>query len=766
MHKMKRDTITLGRRWWFFIYLVVLGLGSVLSIYIYQQGQNVRDEILRLSREDIAHLHRIADLKQAVTAREPILYRYYTDTDRHNYLAAYARNTKRVSHGIEWLVRTFPDNPEMVDLQKEHSSLQKLAKQLDQVLTAETVDWDEARRILGDVAVVSQSLNNRLERFVRSIERQVAERGDYVSDATLEMFYSVAAVSVVIFVLAIFFGHYAYQHLSDARARRLLALFPERNPNPVFQIDTHGKVLFANPAAYNMQSVIFPDTRNLEVLLPTDIAENITAMRSNRTPLMRFEYDVATYIFFCTLQYLEDFDTCHVYLQDITARRTAENRNEFLAYHDPLTGLANRRQLEQDVAKMIPAATPDCLIAVAIANIDRFSMVSQSLGHLAGDQLITTVAGRLEHCFSKTAPDNPIRIYRLEGDHFVILAHKAEGAFSDELSGQLQRVTRDAVIVDHHTLSLSISAGLAYYPEHGKDIFQLLKNAESAMRSISSQGGNGVCVYQSDMNADALLRLELSHDLRQAIAQNELLIHYQPKIDLSSGRLTGAEALVRWQHPQHGIISPAEFIPLAEETGSIGQIGEWILRTACAQIRQWQDESYPSQTIAVNLSARQFTRQLPEQIAQVLHDTGLQGRYLELEITEGIAMSIDSSIEIMHRLQELGVKLAIDDFGTGFSSLTYLKQFPIQTLKVDQSFVKQLENSPSNRAIVRSIIELGHHLGLEIVAEGVETQKQKQMLVEYICDIMQGYLVSRPVPPKEYETFFLETRSSSCKKGI
>ncbi|MDZ7661564.1 bifunctional diguanylate cyclase/phosphodiesterase [Thiohalophilus sp.] len=751
-----------GRRWWFLVYLAVLGLGSVLSIYIYQQGQNVRDEILRLSNDDIAHLHRIADLKQAVTAREPILYRYYTDTDRDSYLTSYSRNSRRVNDGMEWLARTFADNPELAELQNEHSVLQKLAKKLDQVLTADSTDWDEARRILGEVAVVSRSLNNRLERFVRSVERQVAERGNYVSAASLEMFYLVVAVSAVIFVLALFFVHYAYQQLSDARARRLLALFPERNPNPVFQIDTHGKVLFANPAAYNMHSVIFPNSGEIERLLPPNLQKNINAMHTRHAPLMRFEYTVSTYIFFCTLQYLEDFDTCHVYLQDITARRSAENRNEYLAYHDSLTDLANRRQLEKDVAAMISKNRPDNLIAVAIANIDRFSMVSQSLGHLAGDELITSVANRLQHCFSETEYDNPIKIYRLEGDHFVILADNADELFSGELSEHLRRIARDPVLVDNHILSLTMSVGLAYFPEHGMDIFQLLKNAESAMRSISNKGGNGVCVYQSEMNADALLRLELSHDLRQAIAGNELLIYYQPKIDLPGGNLVGAEALVRWQHPKYGMISPAEFIPLAEETGSITQIGEWILRTACTRNLLWQ--SHDQLPVAVNISAHQFTNELPDLVAQVLRETGLDARYLELEITEGVAISIDSSIDIMHRLRRLGVKLAIDDFGTGFSSLAYLKQFPIQTLKVDQSFVKQLENSPSDRAIVRSIIELGHHLDLEIVAEGVETPEQQKMLSEYGCDIMQGYLFGRPVPADEYEKLFLETRPESSNK--
>lgn len=742
--------MSLGRRWWFLIYILVLALGSVLSIYIYQQGQAVRNEILQLSNQDISHLRKIADLKQAVIAREPILYRYYTDTNRDVYLEAYRRNTRRVNNGMNWLASTFPDHPDLATLHDEQLALQQLAMQLDKVLTATRIDWDEARRILGDVAMVSLSLNNRLDHFVQAVENRVAGRSDSVSSATIDMFYSVVAVSVVIFILAIFFGHYAYQHLSDARVRRLLALFPERNPSPVYQLDSQGKLLFANPAAHNMHHIIMPDAPGVDRLLPSDLSEKITTMRWGQKSLLRFEYDVAAHIFFCSLQYLEDFDTYHVYLQDITARRTAENRNEFLAYHDPLTGLPNRRQLEKDAAILIADNTPGNTAMFALANVDRFRMVSQSLGHLAGDHLINALASRLKYCLAEMKATKPITIYRLEGDHFVILAHNKDGSCSAELGEYIRRAVRDPLLIDNRSLSITMSVGLACHPEHGEDIFQLLKNAESAMRSISLKGGNGVCVYRSEMNADALLRLELSHDLRQAITRNELLLYYQPKVDLLSGKITGAEALVRWQHSQYGMISPAEFIPLAEETGSIGDIGEWILQAACEQNLLWQSNGLAPMTIAVNISARQFTHELPDLVAKILRETGLEAKYLELEVTEGVAMAGELAIDIMSQLRALNVKLAIDDFGTGFSSLAYLKQFPIQTLKIDQSFVHQIDNNPSDRAIVCSIVELGHHLGLEVVAEGVETTKHLQLLREYRCDTMQGYLFSRPVPPESY----------------
>lgn len=737
------------RRWLFLIYVLVLGLGSVLSIYIYLQGQKVRDEIVSLNDSDISRLRLIADLKQAVIAREPILYRYYTDTDQHAYRRDFTENVRRIEQGMKWLTATFPGHSALTALHADQQALENLAKALEKTLAPARVDWDEARRILGDIDAVSRSLNETLDQFVQVVEKRVATRSQFVSSATEDMFYSVVAVSIIIVIMALFFGHYAYQHLSDARERRLLTLFPERNPNPVLRLDSNGQMNFANPAAQQLSEVMSADSTENIRLLPDNLHERLTAMRLRNTSLLRFEYRVARYDFFCTLQYLEDFDTYHVYLQDITARREAERHMEFLAYHDAQTGLPNRRHLDKDANILFSALNPGPQALVALINVDRFRMISQGLGHLVGDLLLTALAARLKLALDSLASDISATLYRLEGDHFAVLARLTNQEQSEQLGTTLRQSIREPFSIERRMLSVSMSVGMAHFPAHGHDLVQLLKNAESAMRNISTRGGDDFCIYQSEMNANALRQLELSHELRHAIARNELILCYQPKVNLRTGMVTGVEALVRWEHSKRGVISPAEFIPLAEATGSILEIGDWILHTACHQCLRWQQRGLPTMTMAVNISARQFTRDLPDRVARILSASGLSPDLLELEITEGIAMTGATAIDIMSRLRALDVKLAIDDFGTGFSSLAYLKRFPIQTLKIDQSFVRQMETDASDRAIVRAIVELGHQLELEVVAEGVEEPSHLQLLRQYQCDTMQGYLISRPVSAGE-----------------
>ncbi|MBI1425644.1 MAG: EAL domain-containing protein [Gammaproteobacteria bacterium] len=733
------------RRWLFLIYIVVLGLGSVVSAYVYSQGQKVRDEIVLLNESDISRLRMIANLKQAVIAREPILYRYYTDTDQLSYRRDFADNVRRIEQGMKWLTATFPDHPALSTLHENQATLERLATALEQTLAPARVDWDEARRILGDIDTVSRSLNETLEQLSQAVEKQVAFRSQFVSGATEDMFYSVAAVSVIIFIMSLFFGHYAYQHLSDARERRLLTLFPERNPNPVLRLDGNGLMNFANPAAQQLIDMMSADSVENIRLLPDDLPERLTAMRLRNIPLLRFEYRVAKNDFFCTLQYLDDFDTYHVYLQDITARREAERHMEFLAYHDAQTGLPNRRHLDRDANVLLSAQNHQSQVLIALINVDRFRMISQGLGHLVGDRLISALATRLNLALDGLAPELSSTLYRLEGDHFAVLAHLTDIDQSADFGTVLRQSIREPFSIERRSLSVSMSVGIAHFPEHGHDLVQLLKNAESAMRNVSTKGGDDFCIYHADMNANALRQLELSHELRHAITHNELRLCYQPKVNLRTGMITGVEALVRWEHSKRGTISPAEFIPLAEETGSITVIGDWILRTACQQCLHWRQQGLPTMTMAVNISARQFTRDLPDRIALILSESGLSPDLLELEITEGIAMTGITAIDIMSRLRALDVKLAIDDFGTGFSSLAYLKRFPIQTLKIDQSFVQQMESNASDRAIVRAIVELGHQLDLEVVAEGVEELSHLQLLRQYSCDTMQGYLLSRPV---------------------
>jgi diguanylate cyclase (GGDEF)-like protein len=741
-----------GRRWLFAIYLAVLCLGSALSFYVYQQGRSVRDATLSLTRQDMERLRSIADLKEAVLAREPILYRYYADVDRVEFRRAYADNGRRVSAGMAWIKTAFAGDLQFVELRRDQEHLNELASRLDQTLTDAPIDWDGARLVLAEVATVSVGLNARLNQLARSVENNVVQRGQAVAKSTEEMFYAVASVSILFFVLALFFGHYGYQHLLDARMRRSLALFPERNPNPVYRLTREGEVSLANPAAIRMQTLLKADQGQPRALLPPDLPARLFAMHEQGQQVYRFEYALEDRIISCTLQYLEDFDNFHAYLEDITARKAAERQNEFLAYHDPLTGLPNRRRFEDDATRLLTAESAGKTITVLLANIDRFRMVTQSLGHLAGDRLMCAVSARLGESLAGVGNSVQTTFYRLEGDRFAALVAGSDEPLSVRIGEHLHLALREPIEVDGRSLIPTLSIGLAHYPEHGSDFAHLFKNAESAMRRVREKGGDGLQVYHPEMNAHALDRLELAQELRLAAVRNELMLYYQPKVDLRDGRIVGMEALVRWNHPVRGLVAPVDFIPLAEETGSIVAIGEWILHTACAQNTAWQQAGLPPVVVAVNVSARQFNSSLPDLVGHILRATGLDPRWLELEITESVAMdSAESAIEIMQRLRALGVKLAIDDFGTGFSSLTYLKRFPIQTLKIDQSFVRQMDKDPTDRAIARGIVELGHSLGLEVIAEGVEATPHLTLLRDFGCDTMQGYLYSRPITPDAFE---------------
>lgn len=738
-----------GRRWLFAIYLALLAMGSALSYYVYEQGREARDQALALARQDMAALRGIAELKETVLAREPILYRYYADTDRAEFRRAHAKNMRRIAASMSWIETAFANDPNVVDLRREHQALADLAARLDRVFARPPYDWDEARLVLADVASVSASLNARLDRLARGVEQHVTERGLIVAESMQKMFYAVASVSGLVFVLALFFGHYGYQHVLDARLQRSLALFPERNPNPVYRLAGDGTVSFTNPAAQFLEAQLRPGGGG--PLLPADLPPRLASMREQGQALVRFEYKLADRTFSCTLQYLEDFDSFHAYLEDISARKAAEHRNEFLAYHDPLTGLPNRRSFEGDATRLLGQTHPGAPVSVLLINVDRFRMVTQSLGHLAGDELMRALSGRLGQALAEIDHGLKPTLYRLEGDRFAALVGAVDTAVAVRIGEHLRSALRDAIEVEGHALLPTLSIGIACFPAHGADFTQLLKNAESAMRRVKEAGGDGVRPYDPAMNAHALERLELANALRLAVVHGELEVHYQPKVDLRTGRVTAAEALVRWNHPVRGRVPPADFIPLAEETGSIVEIGEWILHTACVQNKAWQEAGLPL-VVAVNVSTRQFNTELPGQVERVLRATGLAAQWLELEITESVAMDdAESAIEVMEHLRALGVKLAIDDFGTGFSSLAYLKRFPIQTLKIDQSFVRQMDKDPTDRAIARGIVELGHSLGLEVIAEGVEHAPHLALLRDFGCDTMQGYLYSRPLAAASFE---------------
>lgn len=444
---------------------------------------------------------------------------------------------------------------------------------------------------------------------------------------------------------------------------------------------------------------------------------------------------------------------------DITERKQAEARLNHLAYYDDLTGLPNRALFADRMHQaMSEADRHECMAAIMYLDLDLFKHINDSLGHDAGDSLLVQVARRLSGAVREGDT-----VARMGGDEFTIIlpdvGHVNEVSM---VADRIMTVFSEPFRVEDRDLYISASIGITLYPLDDCDLEGLLKDADTAMYHAKDAGRNRYQFYSTQMTAQAMDRLQIEHGLRRALAEDEFEIHYQPKVNLHSGAITGMEALLRWRHPKQGLLSPGHFIGVAEETGLIVPLGEWVLRRACVETRRLQCAGFPRLSVAVNISARQFHSDLVETVSRILEESRLSACYLELEITESLLMGDARELtEMLEQLAGLGVKLLIDDFGTGYSSLNYLKRFPIHALKIDRSFVKDITTNPDDAAITTAIINMAHSLGLETVAEGVEQEEQLDFLVSRACDFMQGFYFSRPVPADELLQMLQAGRSLS-----
>jgi len=424
--------------------------------------------------------------------------------------------------------------------------------------------------------------------------------------------------------------------------------------------------------------------------------------------------------------------------------------------HDALTGLPNRRSFSELLDGIIRTAKRNgkkC--AVLYLDLDGLKDINDSLGQVAGDQVLKEVAKRLQALLRATDV-----VARIGGDEFVVALPEISGARGGEHIVYAAEKIRDAVshkayAAAAHELALTTSIGIAIYPDDGSNAVELIRSADAALHHAKKTGRNNYQFHTADMNARALGMLLMEHDLRRALEGKQFLLHYQPQVDLNTGRITGAEALIRWRHPERGLVSPAQFIPIAEERGLIVPIGEWVLQEACRQNKEWQEAGLPSISVAVNLSALQFQKSnLAQEVARILRGCGLAAEHLELELTESAIMrDADRTIAMMHALKGIGTTLSLDDFGTGHSSLSQLKRLPIDKLKIDQSFVRGLPDDADDLAISSAIVAMGKAMKQTVIAEGVETRAQREVLQSLRCDEIQGYLVAKPMPSADFARF-------------
>ena len=438
-------------------------------------------------------------------------------------------------------------------------------------------------------------------------------------------------------------------------------------------------------------------------------------------------------------------------------RKRYQEQLEHQANYDVLTGLPNRNLLQDRLKRAVFAQRNARPIAVVFIDLDHFKFINDSLGHTQGDKLLAIIAERLASIVREGDT-----VARLGGDEFVLVLNDQNK--EDVIFRAMQRVLNkvsEPMTIDGQELYITCSAGVSLYPADAPDVETLLKNADVAMYRAKEHGRNNFQFYTPEMNDLANERLALEHSLRRALERNELLLHYQPKVNLETGMIVGAEALLRWQHPEWGLIAPERFIPIAEETGLIVQIGAWVIRTACNQARLWQDAGLPPVIMSVNLSARQFRQErFVKVVTQILHETGLKPEQLEMELTESMLMhNANAAISILGGLKSLGVRLSLDDFGTGYSSLSYLSRLPIDTLKIDRSFVQHIgdQDECDNGILAQAIISLGHSLNLTVIAEGVETGEQLKFLKAHQCDEVQGFYFCKPTVAGEFAKMLAES---------
>jgi len=446
-------------------------------------------------------------------------------------------------------------------------------------------------------------------------------------------------------------------------------------------------------------------------------------------------------------------------IQDISEQRRAEESIRQLAYYDSITGLPNRDLFKEHLSMALHQAERNNeRVAVMFLDLDNFKRVNDSLGHEAGDKLLKTISERLHECLrssdvaGRDIADMDASLARLGGDEFTVMLSGLQGIEHVEMIGQriLERIA-EPMILSGNRICISSSIGVAIYPEDGKDLDTLLRNADAAMYEVKSQGRNGVFFYDNVLRQQSHDRVQLESELHTAIEQDQLILFYQPKVDAKTCKVMGFEALIRWIHPKRGMVSPIDFIPVAEESGLIIPMGIWVIKTACRQYQAWRKITDSEFSVSVNLSAHQFTdKNLITEIRDILLETEMPPKYLEFEITETVLMQdADTAMKVLNEMKDMGLKVSIDDFGTGYSSISYLKHFPADVLKIDRAFVKDLPDDEQDATITNAIILLAKALNMSIVAEGVETEAQLEWMREKGCDQIQGYLFSPPVPPEK-----------------
>ena len=741
------------RIWWAF--LLVLAVGTAVSVRIVYLGDSVQAVNHIFISEKLPLSQRIGELRGVIADEERILYEYYSYTaTKDSFQAQRALNDQHLHKIVDELEKDSGSHEQMLELRTRLVELGQLSDALSSTLASANVDWDKARALLALVKPKVRQLEETLATITSANQKAVDNLGMDSQNSLSTMVRWVIGFSVLIFSVAFFVGYYVVAIIREGLERRRLAMFPERDPNPVLRLGASGEVLYANPATVELLTRLNLTPPEWAKLLPADLKQRLVETAVAPTANTQFEYSHGKHTLECTVEHLADFSEFHVYIKDVTARKQAEEKLAYQAFFDPATGLPNQYRLREE---LVAAFTDQRAGTVMMIVPDREQEIFESLGAVDTERWLVKVASRLHDRINVEEE----KLYRFGSNAFVLVRWSGDLADAQRRAGQLLGASQQSLHVERRELFSTLSIGAVLmecgtYNDAVSMAETLVQHAASACNRVRRAGGNDFAVYDKAMGLAAAKALRLAAELQHAVENGELRLLYQPKVDSLTSSLLGMEALVRWMHPERGMISPMEFIPVAEDTGLIVEIGRWVLREACRQNAEWQQAGMRQLRVAVNLSARQFrSGNLLDEIDAALADTGLPVNSLELEITESMVMDDpEGVIKLLGAIHDRGIHLALDDFGTGHSSLAYLKRFPIDCVKIDRAFIKDTPANTDDVAIARTIVAMAQALNLSIVAEGVETAEQIELLKTMGCNQIQGFFFSRPLAADDFLTFY------------
>ncbi|SUI58875.1 Oxygen sensor protein DosP [Shewanella baltica] len=727
----------------------MIGLG--LAWFVYSGMENVKQTATTLVEKQLPSLSLARDIALDLSEQERILYEYYATIKPELYINNFLSRNQILYQKIELLRNVNTDLSIQIDLMNELKVIQLFSQAFHLNMSSGNIDWDLAREQLEKVTDQRRLMDPQLNMLMFNVNHHVAEGYSATKQQLSTTAWSVIIFSVGLFGISIVLGRYIRNYIELSISNERLAMFPQRNPNPVLTLNSALEVLYHNPATIILlRTLKLPETPL--ALLASEIKLQLEATKNNVPPVQTFQHHVNNAFLTYEIHWLKDQHTFDIHMQDITEQKVAEKNLHYKAYHHDLSGLKNRASFFLSVDILFEAQVSFSLVLVEVAH---YSKLVGDFGLSGATDVICSVAYQLGILFAETKKslNGKAELFHIADASFIMLIEDVNS--SESLKNFLSNIENHfdkTINTPLGEMLISMQFGVTEYPRCSKNANDLLLHAQIAIDN--NQQLPTVNYFDHQLGSLHKRKQDLNKRLVNAIGSDEFELVFQPQMHLKTEQLIGAECLIRW-HSDMGVISPAEFIPLAEQSGFILPLGKWILEQACKNLAAWQAMGHSSFCLAVNISPRQFIQPgFVTQVAELLAYYHIPPHTLELEITEGMMMGNHiTSHQVLNELKKIGVSLAIDDFGTGYSSLAYLRQFPVDKLKIDQSFIKHLHVDLSAQSIVLSICQLAKNLSLEIIAEGVEYSEQLEILNQYQCDVIQGYHYSKPLQSADFLVF-------------